>query len=202
MEIDCTENNSVYTNPGKQSTSLVSGLFFADSMAQLLKTEIRSLVWWNFRNGGTEANNNNSPSLYGWRNYGDYGVVESGSNFPIYYVSKLMSQFAGASDHIVPATSDYSLLSMYAAKQQSGRLALLVINKSPTYSLNGAFSLTGAGPRSSVVIYSYGIPQDESARTGQGSPDLAQSRLVSVSNTFNMTFAPYSVTVLQLTKSR
>ena len=28
VELDCTENNSVYTNPGKQTTSLVNGLFW------------------------------------------------------------------------------------------------------------------------------------------------------------------------------
>ena len=31
-----TEFNSVYTNPGKQSTSLVNGLFIANSIGSLL----------------------------------------------------------------------------------------------------------------------------------------------------------------------
>ena len=34
VELDCTENNSVYSNPGKQSTSLVNGLFLADSVCR------------------------------------------------------------------------------------------------------------------------------------------------------------------------
>src|SRR4029079_7881514 len=32
VELACTEHNSVYTNPGKQSTSLVNGLFLADTI--------------------------------------------------------------------------------------------------------------------------------------------------------------------------
>ena len=36
IEIVVTENNSVYSNPGKQSTSLVNGLFLADSLASVM----------------------------------------------------------------------------------------------------------------------------------------------------------------------
>ena len=41
-----------------------------------MKTEVDSFLWWDFRNGpGT--GNNNSPYLYGWREFGDYGIVDS-----------------------------------------------------------------------------------------------------------------------------
>lgn len=78
VEIVVTENNSVYAKPGKQTTSLVNGLFHADSVGHLLQTEINALLWWDLRNG-QDFTNNNSPSLYGWRNYGDYGVLSSPS---------------------------------------------------------------------------------------------------------------------------
>ena len=76
VEINCTENNSVYSNPGKQTTSLVNGLFMADSLGNIMKTEFNSFFWWDLRNG-QEGSNNNSSSLYGWRKYGDYGIVNS-----------------------------------------------------------------------------------------------------------------------------
>ncbi len=76
VELDCTENNSVYSNPGKQTTSLVNGLFMADSICAAMNTEFNAVVWWDLRNG-QETGNNNSSSLYGWRQYGDYGVVDS-----------------------------------------------------------------------------------------------------------------------------
>ena len=66
VELVCTENNSVYSNPGKQTTSLVNGLFLADSLCAAMKTEFNGVIWWDLRNG-QETGNNNSSSLYGWR---------------------------------------------------------------------------------------------------------------------------------------
>src|ERR1019366_5593676 len=44
IELLVTENNSVDTNPGKQTTSLVNGLYMADSVCSLMQTEFNSLV--------------------------------------------------------------------------------------------------------------------------------------------------------------
>ena len=199
IEIVATENNSVSSRPGKQTTSLVNGLYYADSIGQVLQTELTAFTWWIFRNG-REANNNNSDLLYGWRQYGDYGMV-SGNNdpYPAYYVSKLVSNYlAAGGDQVVSAISDYSLLSAYAVKRASGDLSLMVINKSRTSSLNASISLTGIVPQPSATIYSYGIPQDEAARTGAGSPDIATSALAGAASSFSYTFAPYSATVIAL----
>ena len=76
VELAVTEHNSVFSNPGKQTTSLVNGLFYADAIGNLLKTEFNAMLWWDLRNG-QEAGNNNSSSLYGWRRYGDYGIVNA-----------------------------------------------------------------------------------------------------------------------------
>ena len=46
-----TEFNSVYTNPGKQSTSLVNGLFVADSIGSLLEQRLSGGIVWDLRNG-------------------------------------------------------------------------------------------------------------------------------------------------------
>jgi hypothetical protein len=79
VELVVTECNSVSSNPGKQSTSLVNGLFMADAYGAYSTTEFNACVWWAFRNGAvTGTGVNNSASLYGWREYGDYGVVSSG----------------------------------------------------------------------------------------------------------------------------
>src|SRR5204862_2535523 len=39
VELVATENNSVYSSPGKQTTSLVNGLFLADSIGTVMATE-------------------------------------------------------------------------------------------------------------------------------------------------------------------
>ncbi len=66
VKIMATEYNSVYSNPGKQSTSLVNGLFTAESLGILLDSNYVAGINWDLRNGwGT--GNNNSNLLYGWR---------------------------------------------------------------------------------------------------------------------------------------
>jgi alpha-N-arabinofuranosidase len=198
VELVCTENNSVYSNPGKQTTSLVNGLFYADSFGQVLQTEFKAWMWWILRNA-QEAGNNNSASLYGWRPYGDYGMV-GGQNdpYPAYYVSKLLTHFAVGGDQVIEATSNFNLLSVYAVKRGNGGLSLLVINKSRANDLSANINLTGFAPQSNATIHSYGIPQDEAARTGAGSPDVVTGTLANAAAAFAYTFPAYSATVISL----
>jgi hypothetical protein len=186
VEMVVTEVNSVYASPGKQTTSLVNGLFTADTLGQTLKTEFNGLLWWDLRNG-QETGNNNSASLYGWRPYGDYGVLSNQSEaYPSFYVSKLLKDFARGGDAVVQATSDNTLLAAYAAKRANNALTLLVINKSPTQTMPAKFWVDGYVPDPQSGIGSYGIPQDEAARTGNAG------------TLFNYSFAPYSATVITL----
>ena len=195
VELVCTENNSCSYNPGKQMTSLVNALYYCDSLGSVLQTEFNSVVWWNLRNG-QDGSQNNSPFLYGWRNYGDYGIVSpTNEKYPTFYGMKLMTNFAHTGDYVIPATSDYSQLSVYATRQYEDTLKILVINKSPTYSLTARFNLGDATPRKGLSFLSYGIPQDEAQRTGTGNPDLTTSTQA-VSANFQHTFAPYSATVI------
>ena len=209
VELVVTENNSVHTNPGKQTTSLVNGLFLADSVGNLLQTEFNVLLWWDVRNS-QETGNNNSSGLYGWRPYGDYGVISTESAggsatsyepYPTYYVAKLVSRFAHGGDRVVQARSDQPLLSVFAVRGSDGSLRLLVINKSPTAAFAATIELTGFVSHPAAAVDSYGIPQDEAARTGEGSPDLASSTLEIPGPAFTATFAPYSVSVLSLQPS-
>jgi hypothetical protein len=50
VELVCTENNSVSEKMGKQTTSLVNGLYLADSFGQMAQTEFNAFLWWDFRN--------------------------------------------------------------------------------------------------------------------------------------------------------
>jgi len=203
VELVCTENNSVYSNPGKQTTSLVNGLFLADSIGTAMKTEFNAVIWWDMRNGQDTANNNSS-SLYGWRLYGDYGIV-NGANpagpadrYPAYYVAKLLQYFARGGDLLAPASSDYSLLSPYAARRTDGSLTLLVVNKSAAAALDANITINGYSPNGTLYAYSYGVPQDEAARTGVGSADIALNSYAGAGPTFAFTFPAYSATVLSL----
>jgi len=197
VELLCTENNSVTGSPGKQTTSLVNGLFYADSLAQLMQTEFNGLFWWDLHEGGL-ATNNNSSSLYGWRSYGTYGVTEGTNYFPPYYTTRLMQKFVQPGDTVVSAGSDYNLLAAYAVRRQDGAVTLLVINKDPVNVITGLVAVAGFTPAASATVYAYGIPQDNAARTGLGSPDIAQTNFSAAGANFTNAFAPYSATVFSL----
>ncbi len=198
VELLCTENNSLGGNTGKQTTSLVNGIYLADSFGQIVQTEFNSFLWWDLRNG-QDRNANNSPALYGWRQYGDHGVICSNdTRYPTFYTYKLLKYFARGGDQIVRATSDNKLLSVYAARRADRTLALLALNKSPNATMKAHFAVAGFQPEVSAITYSYGIPQDEAARTGTGSQDIAQASFTGVAAEFLCQFPPYSATVLVL----
>ncbi len=198
IELLVTENNSVDTSPGKQTTSLVNGLYMADSVADLMQTEFNSLVWWDLHNG-QETGNNNSASLYGWRLYGDYGIESPAhDHYPTYYVMKLMANFARGGDKVVKATSDTALVSAYSALRTNGTLSVLLINKSPTVTYTVNLALNGYSPVSAATVYTYGIPQDMAAQNGTGATDVAVTMISGAGTSFTQSIAPYSVTLLSL----
>ena len=202
VTLEVTENG---TGGERQNVSLPGGLFYADSIGQILQTEFNSRVWWDLRNGHGTVDNPD-PAYYGWRTNANgsvlsdggiiYGLGDAGNLYPTYYCAKLMPKFATDGDTVVRATSDYPLLATYAVKRANGTLTMLVINKSASASLTANFNLSGYVPYGSAALYSYGIPQDEAARTGDGSPDIAQTNFIGAAASFSATFAPFSATVL------
>jgi hypothetical protein len=198
IELCCTENNSDSALGGKQLSSLVNGLYEADSMAHLMQTEFNSYLWWDFRNG-TGTSGELDASLYGWRQYGDEGLITGATGYnPVYYAMKIMQYFARPGDAIINANSDYLLLSTYAARQANGTLTVLVVNKDPVASFNGQLNFTGYSPASNVVIRTYGESQDNATKNGLSAAlqDIASSTNNSASNLFSYSFPPYSLTVM------
>jgi len=198
IELLATENNADSGPEGKQSTSVVNGLYLADSLAQLMKTEFNSFIWWDLRNG-TDTSGDFSALLYGWRTNGDLGVIGNlNTRYPTFYTFKLMQNFVQRGDTVITAASDYSLLSVYAVRRLDGSLTVLAINKDPSNTSTGQVAAAGFIPASGGTVYSYGIPQDNAAETGIGSPDIVQTNLSGAGTNFNYAFPPYSATVLAL----
>ena len=203
VELVMTELNSVSTNPGKQTSNLVNGLFFAEAYATAAHTEYNSVLWWDLHNGA-ETNHNNASYLYGWRTFGCYDIV-TGINYPgmpnnaglpTFYAAKLLRSWARGGDQVVSATSSYPWLSVHAAKLADGRVVLLVINKHPDTDLSAQISLSGFAPGSgTATVRMYGKTNDAQ---GSANPDLTTSSVSGVSSTFNYTFPSYSMTVIEL----
>jgi alpha-L-arabinofuranosidase len=204
IELLATENNADSGPEGKQSTSLVNGLYLADSLAQLMKTEFNSFVWWDLRNG-QDTSGDFSPSLYGWRTYGDLGIVGNlNTLYPTFYTFKLMHDFFQPGDTVLTAGSDYSLLPAYAVQHQDGSLSVLAINKDPANTYTGQVALVSYTPGSSGTAYSYGIPQD-TATENNGSAaaqDIATNTFSGAGTNFSYVFAPYSATVLAVSPAQ
>ncbi len=199
IEILCTENNADAGNQGRQSTSIVNGLYLADSLAQLMKTEINAFIWWDLRNGSDTLGDFNA-SLYGWRSNGDLGIIgDANTRYPTFYGFKLMQYFARPGDTVLNASSDYNLLSSYASRKANGALTLLVINKNLATNLTAQIILTNFSPSATATVRSFGITQDEATRTNSlvpGAQDIATNSLATASTNFTTAFPPYSITLL------
>lgn len=198
IELICTENNSDSGNQGRQSTSLVNGLYLADSLAQLMKTEFNGFIWWDLRNG-TDVSGDFSPSLYGWRTNGDLGIIGNlNTYYPTFYADKLMQYFVRPGDTILNACTDFGLLPVYAARKADGALALLVINKDRYASYPAEIALTNFSPDATATVHSFGMAQDDAAETNgpAAAQDVAVTNLSGVSTNFTATFPPYSLTVI------
>ncbi|HKW30535.1 MAG TPA: alpha-L-arabinofuranosidase [Verrucomicrobiae bacterium] len=206
VTLECTECG---LGGDRQTCSLVGGLTYLDSLGEFLQTEFQSHIWWDFRNGQS-ALGSSDPSYYGWRTnssgqyLADGGIVNglgdvTSTRYPTFYCAKLAAHFVSGGDQVVAATSDYPLLATYAVFQPDGALNLLIINKSSYTNLTVAFNLANLyEPSPDATTWSYGIPQDNAAETGIGSPDIAQGSLSGAAGSFSDTFAPYSATVINL----
>jgi hypothetical protein len=200
VELCVTENNSDAGAMGRESTSLVNALYLADSASQLMKTEFRSYLWWDLHNGA-DTSGDLDPSIYGWRNSGDYGITDSSDTpYPTFYAKKLLQHFAGPGDSVLNATSDNLLLSAYAVRRTNGALTLLVINKSMVNHLGAQIGLTNFVPWGQATTLSYGIPQDQAAATNAvaTAQDLATNSYTVTGTNFTGSFPPLSLTLFTL----
>jgi hypothetical protein len=197
IELVCTENNADAGPQGKQSTSLVNGLYLADSLGQIMKTEFNAYIWWDWENG-QDTSGDFDPALYGWRTYGDLGLaLDANTRYPVFYAMKLMQYFAQPGDAILNATSGDPFLAVYAARKSTGTVSLLAINKDPTNTLTRQIVLTGFVPNPVATIRSFGIPQDEAARTNAPlvAQDIATGSFAGAASVFAYSFPPYSLTL-------
>ena len=211
VQVMATEYNSVYTDPGKQSTSLVNGLFVAESLGSLLQSGYSGGFVWDLRND-YDTSQNNSKGLYGWREGGDYGQLGTPNEnsppttgpyvaYPGYYALQLASEIICSGGQVVSATSNYSDLDVYAVRESSGDLALLVINVNPAASLTEQFDVTGFQPAGAAQVWQYGEAQDtaQSLSTSGASALSDSSTTLSLSGAnFSYAFPAYSMTVLDL----
>jgi hypothetical protein len=198
-----TESNSVPYNPGRQSVSLVNALFLTEDYMTWLENGVSNVDWWDTHNG-IVTNGDNDPSLYGTTSYGDYGVLANGSSanglsepkadtpFPTYYGLQMLTKLAHSGDRMVAASSNQSLVTTFAVKQHDGKLAVLLINTSPTDTYHVALSFKGSTPAAHAKVYFY----------GEGSTSISTSQADGPAATTVQTLPPYSLTTVVYSSSK
>jgi hypothetical protein len=197
IETFVTETNSVAYNPGKQTLSIVNAMFTADNMLSWIENGAHNVDVWDLHNGPVWGNS--SSSLFGSANYGDYGILSNGwsgepspdAPFPTYYGMQMVSLLGKAGDTLVATSSSNSLLTTHAVQQANGNLALLLINKDPTNTVNANVSLSGFTPTGGATVYSYTPSTNGVTSTGASG----------MGSTFSIAAAPYSLTTIVLAGS-
>jgi Cellulose binding domain/Putative Ig domain len=201
IPISITETNSVSSNPGKQTVSIVNALYLAQDYLGWLQSGVTNIDWWQIHNN-LVATGDNGSSLYGTANYGDYGVLSDatcgtvGSTqvcepaadtpFPAYYGLKLLSQFIHPADSLVSVTSSQSLLHAYAVKAANGSLRVMLVNDDPSNSYTVGLSYSGFSPASAAPAVSTLAPPGTSIATASTGTAASQ------------TVAPYSIAMITL----
>jgi hypothetical protein len=201
IELLITENNSDEGNPGRQSVSLVNALYYADSLGQIMQTEFNARIWWQLHDGGPPYTDGDlATTVYGWRNYGAFGIMdwEQGltmtNRYPPYFAAALISHFIGAGDTVLSASCNNSQVSVYGALRTNGCLALMAINKSSTSNYTANIGLANYTPIGTAAVYSYGMPQDNTAEAANNACDIT-TNVCNVSANFSYPLAPYSINV-------
>ena len=214
VPVMATEFNSVYTNPGKQSTSLVNGLFIADSIGSLLDSGYQGGFVWDLRNGWANRTRTTATcstagakaaTTASWAIPNTTIAPSTGRQhraIPATTPCNWPPRSIPAGGQVVSATSNYGDLDVYAVHESNGHLDLLVINTNPAASLTDQFNLTGFQPGSSAQVWQYGETQDTAqSLSSNGASALANSTatLSPSGGSFSYTFPAYSMTVLDLT---
>ncbi|MCY0869071.1 MAG: hypothetical protein OWT27_00560, partial [Firmicutes bacterium] len=192
VHIMLDETNSVSSDPGKQTMSVVNALFLANDLNTWLEHGAADVSWWDLHNGPTKGND--SASLYGTANYGDYGILSAGAPSepplntptPSFWGYRLVHLFAQPGDTYVSAQSSQLAITAYAVRRGRAGTSVMLVNTSSHRSFRVHVRLPMSTPAARVVEFSYG---EHSRAISVGEVRFGQGVF---------TLAPYSMAVLHI----
>jgi hypothetical protein len=219
LPIMITETNSVYGNPGKQTTSVTNALFAADDVMTWLENGAVNVDWWAGHNSPFDGNI--SSSLEGNTNFGDFGILSRGTctdngaceppaetPFPSYFGLSMLGAMGVTSgwDVIGAATSSTSMVAVHVAYREGYNYnnnqwfwgpEVLLINKDPTNAYSDTVSLDSSLNKT-VNTFLYG-PDYASDPSGNTPMSGYQHDTVAVNgSSFNVTVPPYSMMLVKI----
>ncbi|MBA3725172.1 MAG: hypothetical protein H0W86_01655 [Armatimonadetes bacterium] len=173
IPINLTESNSTWGRPGPQNVSLTNAMYLMYQWGQMAKRNLESWVWWKLHNQA-QVNGNDHPSLYGWRDYSDFGILARGlpegvspplnTRYPTFYAMKMLKKFARPGDEMFPVTTNNMHLKVFGCKSASGRIRLLVINAAKTKDIPVRISAGNQLLPGSATLHRYGATEDVNER--------------------------------------
>jgi len=206
------ELGSVYSNPGKQTSSITQALYAGQVLGEMMNAGVSRATWWIGFGGCSDATSGNfSSSLYGWQNFGGYMVfsdgtpeygctsataVPAGTLLPTARAFQLFSAMAVNGESVLSATVNGNTTDVRAyAATNNGGTALVLFNLNQTTSQTVAVSLSGQSSSSGVTMQTYSKAiYDQSQNNVWAAP--ISTNLGAQSLPLNVTLAPWSMNVL------
>ncbi|MGH3067333.1 MAG: hypothetical protein ACRDND_23165 [Streptosporangiaceae bacterium] len=209
LPIMITETNSVSSNPGQQTLSIVNALYLEQDYLTWLENGVSNVDWWQIHNG-IVTSGDNGAGLAGSAGYGDYGVLSDGScgtaggarvceppaetPFPAYYGLQLLGRFIQPGGQLLTTGSSQGLVQAYAVRTAAGPLRVMLVNDDPSTSYDVGLSVPGYRLSAAAPVLFYGPQSAGQLTTGVQILTGAQARAAAAAA------APYSITVLTLTR--
>ncbi len=209
------ELGSVYSNPGKQTTSITQALFAGQVIADIMQLGSPRATWWLGNGGCSDSSSGNfSKSLYGWQAFGGYMIFSDGLPeygcpnapplargvlLPTARAYQVVAAFAHGGQKMLGATVPQSLPNVraYGATTAKGYTALLFNvdeNDAVTFSLQIANAAKSSYKASQKI---YGKAIYNASKPVQWKPPATKT-LGTVGTTFNVTLPPWSISAITL----
>ena len=205
------ELNSVYSSPGKQSVSIVNGLFAGEAIAQMMQHGVALSTWW-LAFGGCNTGTNISSSLYGWQSFGTYtmfsdglpgegcnntGTIPFGTAFPPADAFQLASVFAPRGAALLPVSGSSANVRAYADRTPTG-YAFWLFNLDGTNPASVSLGLVGSAKSAfSATSVVYGKAQYDLSQGGVWAGPVSGAPS-NVTLPYAVSLPPWSMTVVTL----
>jgi hypothetical protein len=180
-------NIQIWVTEGNwDGTQTPGALFAADQFLTWWEHGIASMDWQILHNGIFISGgvNQDSGVLSNASCSGTTCEPAADTPFPAYYGAQMVHNMAGPGDTLLATTSSSSTVNVHAAKNSSGRLAIMLINKDPSITQNVSVTVSGTTLGATGTKFFY----------GNSSSSVAQSALSGLANTFTVSLPPTSIT--------
>ncbi|MCY0899088.1 MAG: cellulose-binding protein [Firmicutes bacterium] len=179
LPIMVTETNSVSSNPGHQTLSVVNALFLDQDYLTWLENGVVNVDWWQIHNGLVTTGDNGATNeigqpISGNARYGDYGLLSNGScgttpsgarvceppaetPFSSYDGLLMLHHMLQAGDVFLDTVASHSWVQAFAVLNPRLHIVhLLVVNDSPTVADMLHVEMCGYSIRNTASAWVYG----------------------------------------------